>query len=267
MSKKSFSVTDAALAMRELRKLPPQSAGGKPDVLPLSAITIHDTVFQPRAMSEHHVHGLAKIIKKQGKVDPVLVWPAGEQIILLDGHHRIDAYKKAEKTEAIPVEYFEGTVDAALAKSGACNTPLKLLMTNDERQDFAWRMVCLGDYTKGQIAAASGIGITQVDRMRAVKLKLGNLAECFGTWKAARKHAEEPEEERGSEEWKEQQAEAYAEKLVKAFGNKLSTNPELAAMALQIYFGRKLPDLYHQLGEVMTEDEHQQVAEEGEDDF
>lgn len=125
----------------------------------------------------------------------------------------------------------------------------------------------LGNYSKSQVAAASGIGLTQVDRMRAVRLKLGNLAECFKTWKEARKQAEEPEEDRGSEEWKQQQAEAYAEKLAKAFGNKLSTNPELAAMALQIYFGRKLPDLYHQLGEVMTEDERQQAAEEGEDGF
>jgi ParB-like chromosome segregation protein Spo0J len=264
---KGFKVTAAALAMRELRKLPPQSAAGKPGFLPLTAITVLEAVFQPRAMSEHHVHGLSKIIKKQGSVAPVLVWPAGDQIILLDGHHRLEAYKKSEKTDAIPVEYFEGTADAALAKSGECNTPLKLVMNNDERQNFAWRMVTLGDYTKDRVAVASGVGLTQVDRMRAVKLKLGNLALCFATWKAANKHAKEPEEERGSEDWKERQAEEHAEKLTKAFGNKLSTNAELAAMALQIYFGRKLPDLYHQIGELMSEDEHQQAAEEGRDDF
>lgn len=267
MSKKGFAVTEAALAMRELRKLPPQSGAGKPDVHPLASITIHDTVFQPRAMSERHVHGLAKIIKNQGKVDPVVVWPAGDQIILLDGHHRIEAYKKAEKTEAIPVEYFEGTADEALAKSGECNTPLRLPMTTEERQNFAWRMETLGDYSLAEIVLKSGASKAQVARMRAVKRKLGDLAQCFGTWRAARKHAGEPEEERGSDEWKVRQAEAYAEKLVKAFGNKLSTNPELAAMAFDIYFGRKLSDLHHQIGEIMSEAEHEQSAEESEDAF
>ncbi len=267
MSKKRFQITGAALAMRELQKLPPQSSAGKPDVLPFAAITIHDAVFQPRAMSEHHVHGLSKIIKNQGEVAPVVVWPVGDKLILLDGHHRIEAYKKAAKTNAIPVEYFEGTADEALAKSGECNTPLKLPMTTEERQDFAWRMETLGDYSLAEIVLKSGASKAQVARMRAVKRKLGDLAQCFGTWRAARKHAEEPEEERGSEEWKERQAEAYADKLAKAFGNKLSTNPELAAMALDIYFGRKLPDLHHQIGEIMSEAEHEQSAEESEDAF
>lgn len=265
MSGKSFHITAAAKGMRELRELLPGSSAGKPDVLPLSAITIHDAVFQPRAMSSHHVHGLAKIIKSQGKVAPVVVWPAGDKLILLDGHHRIEAYKKAEKTAAIPVEYFEGTADDALAKSGELNTPLKLPMTTEEKQNFAWRMETLGNYSLNDVVVTSGASKAQVARMRAVKGKLGNLAQCFETWRAARKQAEEPEEERGSDEWKERQAEAYADKLAKAFGNKLSTNPELAAMAFDIYFGRKLPDLYHQLGELMSEGELQQAAEEGED--
>lgn len=53
MNGKSFQITEAAKAMRELRKLPSQSRAGMPDVLPLDAITIHDAVFQPRTMSEH----------------------------------------------------------------------------------------------------------------------------------------------------------------------------------------------------------------------
>ncbi len=266
MSGKNFQITEAAKAMRELRKLPPQSCAGMPDVLPLSAITIHGVVFQPRTMSEHHVHGLTKIIRNQGKVTPVVVWPAGEQVILLDGHHRIEAYRKAEKTDAIPVEYFEGTADDALARSGELNTPLKLPMTTEERQNFARRMETLGDYSLAEIVLKSGVSKAQVARMRSARRKLGDLAQCFGTWAAARKHAEEPEE-RGSDEWKERQAEAYADKLAKAFGNKLSSNTELAAMAFHIYFGRKLPDLYHQVGELMSESEHQQAADEVEDAF
>jgi hypothetical protein len=37
-------------------------------------------------------------------------------------------------------------------------------------------------------------------------------------------------------------------------------------MAFSIYFGRKLPDLYHQIGEIMSEEQHQEAAAESQED-
>jgi hypothetical protein len=103
---KSFKVTAAAQAMRELRKLPPQSRAGKPDVLSAAAITVHATLFQPRAMDERHIHGLSKIIKSQGKVDPVVVWPAGVDPVLWT-----------------PLKSFSGVSDAAFSSCVSAGVP------------------------------------------------------------------------------------------------------------------------------------------------
>jgi len=59
--------------------------------------------------------------------------------------------------------------------------------------------------------------------------------------------------------WIEEQAQAYADRLAKAFSTKLARNPEIAALALEYHFGRKLPDLLKELnartGEVLDDDE------------
>jgi len=58
------------------------------------------------------------------------------------------------------------------------------------------------------------------------------------------------------EEWKREQADQYADRLAKHFTTKLSRHPEVAAMALASYFGRKLPELVTELrGHLPEEDE------------
>jgi hypothetical protein len=56
------------------------------------------------------------------------------------------------------------------------------------------------------------------------------------------------------EQWIEEQANRYADRLTKAFGNKLSNNPEVAAMALAIYFGRRLSEIHAELRQHLIED-------------
>lgn len=263
---KNFMLTGAAAVFRALADAatPAGPSAPRPATLALSQIFIKEALFQPRAMDERHVQGLARTIKSKGAVEPIVVWEHGGEFILLDGHHRVDGYKIAGKVDEIPVEFFEGSLDEALLRAGEANSKAKLPMSTRERQDFGWRLVSLGDFTKAQVMEAASISKGQVDIMRKAKLKLGPLAACIGPWHQARKLAEGGKDEPSDmEDWKEQMAEEYADRLAKAFGNKLSTNPELAAMAFQRYFGRKLPELYHALGEGLSETE---MASEDEDE-
>lgn len=61
------------------------------------------------------------------------------------------------------------------------------------------------------------------------------------------------------EVWKQEQAESYAERIAKALGPKLPGQPEIAAMALERYFGRRLKDLVTELRQIVPDEETEVV--------
>ena len=87
------------------------SRSDTPDVLEIRQIKEMPNVFQPRfdsiwfapGRSEGHVADLAKIPKAGRSLDPVTVMAFGQHWVLVDGHHRMAAYKEAGGPKAVPV--------------------------------------------------------------------------------------------------------------------------------------------------------------------
>lgn len=235
---------------------------GLPERVPVANLEVVPELFQPRSMSEKHIEDLRRAIKSSGELDAMLVLPVGQRLIIIDGHHRIEAYKQADVEAPVPVSYFEGSPKEATFEAGRRNSKAKLPMVNSERQNFAWRLVLLGHGSKAEISAASGASTSQVATMRSVKAKLEDDAYAHTSWFRARAVAQgrsmtlNPDE---VEQWKEEEAARWADRLAKAFSTKMARNPEIAAMALSNYFGRKLPHLISEL--------RQFVAEVDEDEF
>ena len=158
-----------------------------PDRLPPSAITLLPELFQPRAMAESHLHELTGIAKSGRVFDPVEVLQVGQRVYLVDGHHRMEAYARAKVGVPVPVTYFKGTIEDAVLEAGRANSRAKLTMSNQERQDYAWRLVKMGGYKAAQIVTASSISRRQVFAMRKVASALGEDAiDCEWWWKARR---------------------------------------------------------------------------------
>lgn len=236
----------------------------RPPRVDLKSIRTCPEVFQPRNVSEHHVSELAKAIKARGEVDPILVIKVGTGVVVIDGHHRRAAYERAGVKSGIPVSYFEGTLDEAVLEAGKANTKLKLGMSSTERQDFAWRLVLMGKHSKREIVDSANVSNGQVGNMRKVREELGARANDLHRWKDARRAAD------GLPDWSETDderqlrlqalADDYADRLAKTFGTKLARNTEVAAMALEVHFGRKLPELLRELQGFVA------VEEDGEED-
>ena len=86
--------------LRLLQELEKEAGGeslGRPhdatDELPLDTIQQLTGLFQFRGLDEHHIGGLIKAIRSQGKLEPVIVAWVGNRAILIDGHHRMAAYQ------------------------------------------------------------------------------------------------------------------------------------------------------------------------------
>lgn len=228
--------------------------------------TIHQLpeLFQPRGMApdEKHIQDLVKAIKNNnGPLDPVEVIQVGQETFLIDGHHRMIAYAVAEFPHEIPVRHFKGTVVEAVALSGKANTKAKLNMSQEQRVNYAWMLVRLDGYSAGKpgtlyskamISESASVANRTVGSMREVFKKLGDTASDYETWNAARSAASgkeylEFEDDEAREQWLEAEAQGIADRMQRTFGNKLSRDPEITARALDKYFGRRLPEITHQL--------------------
>lgn len=228
--------------------------------LPLAAIREMPEVFQPReGISEQHVSDLVKVVASLMDLDPVTILVVGNEYILVDGHHRMEAYRAAKVTPAdVPVRYFVGGPLEALIESGAENGKVRLALSPRERQDFAWRLVASGLMTRLQIGTAAGISRAQVTHMRKVNATLGEEAGGYRSWFKARHAASGKDQpdftDEDIETWKAQKADRYANTMARLFGTSLANDTEIAAMAFVTHFGRRLEDLVRDLGRHLPKD-------------
>lgn len=253
----AVSVSEATRLLSELKaKVASGTTSPQLPALPLDQITLLPALFQPRGMDERHISELVRAIKAAGSLDPITVLQAGGEAVLVDGHHRVEAYKRAKQAVDIPVRYFEGTPEEAVLESGQANSKAKLPMATWERMNLAWRLVVMKGFSKERIANAAGVSTSQVATMRKVLKKLGDEADTHQSWARARQAAEGDGVEMTDDEretWKREQADSLADRLQKQFGNTLSRNPEITAMALAHYFGRRLPAIVGELREFVGE--------------
>ncbi len=242
----------------DLEKLVKKAGQKKPDTLPdkiyLSEFRLSAGVFQPRhRMDDFHTKDLVKALRREGQLDPILVIQLGKHPYVVDGHHRLEAYRKVKFDGLIPVTYFEGSVQAAILAAGQFNTRAKLQMSNWERQDFAWRLVVMGNASKSEIVKAAGVSDGQVGTMRRVKKILGDDAANHEHWlyavQAARDKLQPDFNDVGIEAWIDKRSSELADKLRKVWGPPRHKHTSVYAAALSKYFGGALKDLMARLAE------------------
>src|SRR5579864_4559705 len=117
----------------------PQSTEGLPDRLPLADITLMPEVFQCRDSFDprtgitneglDHVAGMATTLQGSPRdLEPLTLLRVGSRDILIDGHHRLAAYKAVGRPDA-PVTLFAGSPRAALVTVGQENQKVKLTLS------------------------------------------------------------------------------------------------------------------------------------------
>lgn len=239
----------------EKRKIAKRIKDGKPQppdpgTLELKEIQRADQVFQhrqaPQWEREKHIKELGKSLKNSEKehFNAMTVFWVGDGWMLIDGHHRYEAYRKANYSKPVPVQTFQGTLDEALGQAAGGNTKDKLPMSSAEKSNAAWRLVIGSNLSINKTRDATGMSRQTVISMRKVRDTLieehgeDGLAEL--DWLTARLACKgvEKEERDYDHDWMQKEAEALAQTLVKKHGKELSKNPEVLWKALQIYDAR-----------------------------
>lgn len=258
-------ISDPVMARELLERIKAldQDNPDQPERLYLPAVVEIRSLFQIRGddgRNDKHVEDLFDCLKRSGDLKPITVWRCGGTAVLIDGHHRLYAYRRLARKSpdpvSIPVEWFGGSVDEAIAKAAESNSEIKLSLTAEQRGNFAWRLVVLGAHSKSETAKLSGIAERTVANMRSAKRALEQVnIELPKTWREAMRLAKGRElPEIDYEEYMEQQAKEWADRLASEFSTTMARKPELAAKALERYFGRQLTTLVKELLVILDED-------------
>jgi hypothetical protein len=220
----------------------------------------------------------------------VLIVKIGNKWIVVDGHHRIAAYLKLKRTEAIKCEWFAGTVREAMDASLSRNEKTHLEVDQGDKAEAAWTRTLLDwngkdwSNSKAQVVRLTGCGEGSVAQMRRV-------VRWHHNQRTGREHTPTGEKlhtalgpdlrthswnkvkmvllDLTPKQWNANDAAAkLAKNLVTRMTTKLSEDPEVTAQALWLYDRDMCPKLIealqaHMRSEVETErDLEDQVAYE-----
>lgn len=194
-----------------------------PSRLPLDSLSLLPSLYQSRADYEdssgvvdtHHVAVLVASLKgsRNTDLDPIKVLRVGTRNIVVDGHHRLKAYRNSGHQD-IPVEFISGGPKHALLVAGAENKKTRLTMHAAERSERAWTLVITGLFSKQEIVDGSGASGTTVSNMRRKWNALVKAQkEIPDSWREANRRAGD-----WDPEWSKQMAQKWAKGITGAVG-------------------------------------------------
>lgn len=243
-----------------LGKRPPHE---DPTLLKINSIKVATALFQPRDSlinewaSNDHVSQMAENLmrdsSKQRMLEPMTVMAFGSQWYLIDGHHRLRAYReagyevvavKAVHSDAKGVE----RVKVGIKEAVKANSRDKLAMTREDKSNAAWRLVVDGSgLSAREIEELTQVSERTIHSMRKVARTLIALGRDKGglggdsdmlsyPWRTARMLAEGKSFEQVEKDQRvEREALLLAKKLKKHFRETLIRFPEVTKRALAIY--------------------------------
>ena len=144
-------------------------------------VVIHDIkqrpdIFQFRhnQRDEDHVKDLVAVLKTGQDLDRVILWhdPDENELVLVDGHHRIAAYKRLGNRKKVPALVYSCDLRQARVMALKENVKTRLPLTTEERMDAAWQLVCLDCYSRRETLEASGVSDGTVAKMRRTRKQL-----------------------------------------------------------------------------------------------
>jgi hypothetical protein len=214
-------------------------------------------LFQPREFSYgafkvdgDWVRELARRISIHGELDPILVIRIGKDWVCVDGHHRIEAYRRRKHKKRIKCEWFSGTPTDAVDESMRRNNKDTLPVSPSDRREEAWRRVLLKQGSKQEISAACGVSTSTISNMRsamrkyerdpefAVRVGRPLMETSWGVMLLAR-------HKRGSNEGEmdlEERAAGLAQTIRNRLTDLLQQEPVVTALALAQY-DKRLPKM------------------------
>lgn len=243
--------------------------------VPLGKLLAIPEVFQPRSLDEEpwnkdrHIEALTKAVRQEGKLDPVMVFAIAGEPVIVDGHCRVAAYRKAKKPDTfkVPARFLRKDFKDALAHALAANSKDKLPLTATEKTEQAWKLVVFnanrGCYSGREIARLSGVAVGTISKMNQKLRELPNDSDLARlTWKEVLRMRRGEQE--FDEDWEDKLVKAWAKRLRDTFGPKPDSQVVIFLEALRSAY----PQVWREIeGQMIDEFTREALEGEGNSDF
>ncbi len=221
--------------------------------LSLRDVETRPDVFQFRhvEVDEQHVKALTAVLQNTGEpLDRLTLWQntTDGQLVVVDGHHRLEAYAQAKWRKKVPALVHRCSLADARLLALQENGKTRLPLTNEEKLDAAWSLVCLdcSVYSKRTITRNTGVSDGTVAKMRRTRrdlLKLKPDAELPKRWWQAMDELRGKEQREYTDDERQLMIEAQAEKLDEKIGSALGETAarqiEAAVMVVERRLGER----------------------------
>jgi hypothetical protein len=246
-----------------------------------------------RTLDTKHVNALVVRIRRKGDMDPPLVVKLetvnqdtgevdGHEWVVVDGHHRLAAYRKAKHTEAIRCQWFSGSVREAMDASVHRNEKIHLPIEQGDKHEAAWTRTLLDwdgktwTSSKQDVVKLTGCSERMVAYMRQVVKRHHDYAHhgivhpdgerlhtMLGPDLSRHPWSKVNRARLGMTE-KQESMDDFAAKLSRQLNSRMpilrTANPEATARALWLFDKDLCPKLVQALQAVIAEE--QEAAEE-----
>src|ERR1700733_12866220 len=192
LGKITAHVTAKALREAERLLIRPEGTEGRPMYVEVKPQDSRERLelFQPRrpgwgtrTLDTQHVNNLKRRVTRKGELDPVVVVKFatvnpytgeidGDEWVVVDGHHRLEAYRKAKHTKPIKCQWFPGSVREAMDVSVQRNEKVHLPIDQGDKHEAAWTRTVLDwngtgwSSSKEQVVTLTGCSDGYVGVMR-----------------------------------------------------------------------------------------------------
>lgn len=222
----------------------------------LASITIDTATFQFRDenLQEAHADELRSHLKPDEPLDAITLWrnPEATSLVVIDGHHRLEAYKRFGWRGKVPARVYSCSLPEARKLALEENAKTRLPMTSQERKNAAWRLVCMCDadgqiYSKSEVVALRLASDGTVAKMRRTRLELIEVDDVLpDTWLEALEMLrgfERKNEDWDADAWVQERADALDGQIGKLIGYEGDRCFDAVRIVLEKRLGRRVEDL------------------------
>ncbi len=204
--------------------------------LPIKNIRVNLEVFQCRSidnfgesqrLSANHIKELRERLRTE-ELDAITIYNVGGNYYVIDGHHRLEAYRQ-EGIRQIPVTEFKGEAKEALFYGIKENSKNKISLTKEQRSELCWRFIVEdGSMSKLNTATAFSVSERLVAYMRSRRKELGGDALELQWWEARKTEGIDEDRDTTSKE------EYLSKKIYQLLGAELLRDTRVVAKAIAL---------------------------------